>query len=325
MTREELVLEEIASFKEKVFDEVSKRVIGQKDVIEMILVSILSEGHALLHGVPGLGKTLIVKSLAETMDLKFNRIQFTPDLMPSDIIGTDVVEERDGKKVFVFYKGPVFANLILADEINRTPPKTQSALLEAMQEKSITVYGKTYHLERPFIVLATENPIEQEGTYALPESQIDRFMMSIYVDYPILDEEVIIATEKSWFEKATLSKVVSKEKLLDYQKFVEKIPISNEIIRYIVKIVRETRPEISKLDLVKRSVAFGAGVRASQMMVIAAKAQAALNGKPAVSEEEIIKVAIPVLRHRIVLNYSAIAEGVKPEQIVKEVIEEVEI
>ncbi len=320
--REEEVLQEISESRLKIISEIEKAVVGQKKVIDLLLVALLSEGHCVLHGLPGLGKTLMIHTLSRVLDLKFNRIQFTPDLMPSDIIGTEILQDTpSGAKELKFLEGPVFANIILADEINRTPPKTQAALLEAMQERSVTVFGKTYKLDFPFFVLATENPIEQEGTYSLPESQLDRFLFNIEIEYPDVDEEVYIASKKSFFNIENINKIIGKDELFEYQHFIENIPISQKIIEYAVNIVKHTRPEATDLKIVKNNVSYGAGVRASQSIVIASKSHAALFGNYAVTKENIHAVIKSILQHRIILNYSAHAEGITENKIIDEIIE----
>lgn len=314
----EETLKKINEAKKNILNEMSHTIIGQEEVLDLLLIALLAEGHCILHGVPGLAKTLIVQSLAKVLDLSFSRIQFTPDLMPADITGTEIIEENNGKKEFNFFKGPVFANIILADEINRTPPKTQAALLQAMQERSVTLYGKTYNLDLPFFVLATENPIEQEGTYLLPEAQLDRFLFNIDLNYPSIEDEVKIASKKSYFESADLKTVLSKEDLFLFQKFIEEVPISDKIIEYGVKMVDFTRPKENSPQFVKEYISFGAGPRASQNIVIAAKANAALNGSFAVSKDDIDKVAYPILKHRVILNFTAVSSKITPKVVVDE-------
>ncbi len=313
----EAVIKKIHQARERILQQLAKSIIGQKHILDFLLIALLAEGHCILHGVPGLAKTLIVQSLAKVLDLTFSRIQFTPDLMPADITGTEIIDEdQNGRKQFNFFKGPIFANIVLADEINRTPPKTQAALLQAMQEKSLTLYGKTYELDLPFFVFATENPIEQEGTYLLPEAQLDRFLFHIDLDYPEFQEEVIIAARKNYFKDQSLQKVIAKKDLAEYQTFIEDIPISNKIIEYVVRIVSNTRPEQTKDPYIKDNVSYGASPRASQNIVIAAKANAALNGNYSVSKNDVMKIAYPALRHRLILNYSAIAAGITPKKII---------
>ena len=305
--------------------EIAKCIIGQKQVIELMFITLLCGGHSILHGVPGLAKTLAVSALAKICSVEFNRIQFTPDLMPSDITGTEIIEDnKAGSRIFKFVKGPVFTNILLADEINRTPPKTQSALLEAMQEYAVTAYGKKYELEYPFFVFATQNPIEQEGTFSLPEAQLDRFLFNIEMDYPDFDEEVKIASKKSYFELDQLKTVLSKSDLKDFQEFIEQIPIAEEIIRYIVKIIKYTRPQNSPVEDVKKYVSYGAGPRASQYVVNASKAKAALEKHYAVNKTDIKKMLYPILNHRIILNYSAYSDDISVKDIIETICSYVE-
>jgi len=294
--------------------EISKVIIGQDEVIEELLISIFSRGHCLLVGVPGLAKTLLVNTIAKTLGLTFNRIQFTPDLMPSDIIGSEILDEN---RHFKFVKGPLFSNVILADEINRTPPKTQAALLEAMQEKSVTTAGHTYTLPDPFFVLATQNPIEQEGTYPLPEAQLDRFMFNIWVDYPNFQEEVDVVKATTTDISAKVDQVISSEEILHFQQLIRKIPVADNVVEYAVKLASKTRPgrEMAS-DNTNQFISWGAGPRASQFLIIAAKCHAALKGKFSPDIENVKAVALPILRHRIVRNYKAEAEGVTIEKIV---------
>ena len=294
--------------------EISKVIIGQEEVLDQILISVFSKGHCLLVGVPGLAKTLMVSSVAEALGLKFNRIQFTPDLMPSDIIGSEILNE---KKEFKFMKGPVFSNIILADEINRTPPKTQAALLEAMQERSITVAGSSYKLDDPFFVLATQNPIEQEGTYPLPEAQLDRFMFNIWVDYPSYEEELSIVDATTSDKSVEIKQVLSLEEILEFQKLVRKIPVAENVLEYAVTLCNKTRPnsEMSN-DLVNKYISWGAGPRASQFLVVGAKCHALLKGKYSPDIEDVKAVANPILRHRLVRNYVAEADGFTIDAIV---------
>ncbi len=313
---------------EQIRAELAKVVVGQDDVLEQILVCIFARGHCLLVGVPGLAKTLIISTLARSLSLSFSRIQFTPDLMPSDITGTEVIQEdrASGEREFRFLKGPIFANVILADEINRTPPKTQAALLEAMQERQVTAGGNKHVLDEPFFVLATQNPIEQEGTYPLPEAQLDRFMFHIQVDYPSEDEEVEIMRRTTVESDVDVTPVVSGEEILRLQQLVRKVPVTDEIIRYVLRLTRATR--ISKdeaPDYLKQWLAWGAGPRASQFLILGGKARAILHGRYYVSAEDIQAVAYPVLRHRILTNFSAEAEGVTSEGIIRRLIEETEV
>ncbi len=292
--------------------EIHKAVIGQEDVIDLLLISLFSKGHCVLVGVPGLAKTLLIRTLAESLNLSFSRIQFTPDLMPGDITGTEVIEENKdtGRKEFTFIKGPVFANIVLADEINRTPPKTQAALLEGMQEYSVTTAGKTYNLDTPFFVLATQNPIEQEGTYPLPEAQLDRFMFNLWVDYPSLEEEKEIVSQTTAHHKADIQALISKEKIKELQDLVREVPVPESVLDYAVELVSKTRPNTPMApDFINKYMSWGAGPRASQYLILGGKARALSQGRYHVTEEDITALAIPVLRHRIVNNYAAEAEG----------------
>lgn len=294
--------------------EISKVIVGQHDAINHVLLSVLCGGHSLLIGVPGLAKTLLVHTVAEALGLNFKRIQFTPDLMPSDILGSEILDET---RNFKFIKGPIFSNIILADEINRTPPKTQAALLEAMQERSVTIAGHNYKLELPFFVLATQNPIEQEGTYPLPEAQLDRFMFSIYLNYPSFEEEVIVAKNTTNDEKVVLKPILSAQEIIDYQHVVRRIPVADNVVEYAVNLVTKTRPESNlSPDIVKNYIDWGAGPRASQNLVLAAKAHGAINGKFSPDIEDVKAVASGILLHRIVKNYKAEAEGVSESQII---------
>ncbi len=303
----------------ELINEISKIIVGQKEIINQILISILCKGHCLLIGVPGLGKTLIVKTLADLLDLKFSRIQFTPDLMPSDITGTEVFESKNtGVKGFIFVKGPVFANMILADEINRTPPKTQSALLEAMQEHRVTAAGTSYVLEEPFFVLATQNPIEQEGTYPLPEAQLDRFMFNLWLDYPNNEEEVEIIKKTTSMYSPELKIIFTKKEILEFQDLVRKVPVADELAEYTVKQVSLTRPSNSSAPkMIKDYINWGAGPRASQYLILAAKAACILDGRLTPSKEDIKKYSLPVLRHRLIPNFNAEADNIKVEDIIK--------
>jgi MoxR-like ATPase len=308
----------------KITKEISKKIVGQKQVIKEIIISLLAKGHCLIVGVPGLAKTMIVHTIAEIMDLKFNRIQFTPDLMPSDITGTEVVEEDPltKKRYYRFIPGPIFTNIVLADEINRTPPKTQSALLQAMQEYKVTVNGVTYDLPQPFFVLATQNPIEQEGTYPLPEAQLDRFFFQVNIDYPSKEEEKEILFLTTGTIESNVEKIISKDEILELQKFVRKVPISDYVIDYIINLVRTTRPkEQTSLDFVKKYVLWGCGPRAEQTLVLASKINALLEGRYAVSIEDVNNVVLPALRHRIILNYQATAEGITSDNIILQLTE----
>jgi MoxR-like ATPase len=309
---------------ERILAECGKVIVGQNDVLEQLLIALFAQGHCLLVGVPGLAKTLMIRTLADAMDLSFNRIQFTPDLMPSDITGTDILQddETTGHRAFKFLRGPLFANVVLADEINRTPPKTQAALLEAMQEKQVTVGGNRHKLPNPFFVLATQNPIEQEGTYPLPEAQQDRFMFNIKVDYPAEEEEFRIIEQTTRRNRVTIDRVVNADDLLMMQSVVLQVPVAEHVMRYAMRLTRKTRIDDDKApDFIRNYVTWGAGPRASQFLVLAGKSRALLHGRPYVATEDIRAVAAPVLRHRIITNFNAEADGVKPDDIVKRLIE----
>jgi len=294
--------------------EIAKVIVGQDEVVDQVLISIFSKGHCLLVGVPGLAKTLLVQTIADCLGLKFNRIQFTPDLMPSDIVGAEILDES---RNFKFIKGPLFANIILADEINRTPPKTQSALLEAMQERSVTNAGNKYELENPFFVLATQNPIEQEGTYPLPEAQLDRFMFNVILDYPNYNEEIQIVKQTTSDYSATLNKVMDAEDIVFHQNILRKIPVNDNVIEYAVSLVAKTRPDTQMAsEKVQQYISWGAGPRASQFMLLGAKCYAAINGKYSPDIEDVKAVAKPILRHRIIRNYKAEAEGITVDDII---------
>lgn len=298
--------------------EIHKIIIGQDEVVDQVLISIFSRGHCLLVGVPGLAKTLLVNTISETLGLSFNRIQFTPDLMPSDIVGSEILDET---KNFKFIKGPLFSNVILADEINRTPPKTQSALLEAMQERKVTAAGKTYTLPAPFFVLATQNPIEQEGTYPLPEAQLDRFMFNIWVDYPSYVEELAIVKATTSDTRIELKKVLNAEEIMFYQDLIRRIPVADNVLEYAVKLVGKTRvnsPEVPKIT--KDFITWGAGPRASQNLIVGAKCHAALHGKYSPDIDDVKAVAKAILRHRLVRNYRAEAEGYSMDRIIDELL-----
>jgi MoxR-like ATPase len=298
--------------------EIAKVIVGQDDVVESVIISIFSRGHALLVGVPGLAKTLLVNTISKSLGLSYNRIQFTPDLMPSDIIGTEILDEH---RSFKFVKGPVFANIILADEINRTPPKTQAALLEAMQEKAITVAGKNYKLDEPFFVLATQNPIEQEGTYPLPEAQLDRFMFNIWLDYPSFEEEVSVVKNTTFKDMVEPEMVLSGEEIIYFQDLVRKIPVADNVYEYAVKLASMTRPGTKEAHAYANEyLNWGAGPRASQYMILGAKCHAAIHGKYSPDIEDVNAIAVSVLRHRIVRNYKAEAEGMTVEKIIEEMM-----
>ena len=295
--------------------EIGKVIIGQQEAVNYTLLSILCGGHSLLIGVPGLAKTLLVNTISDVLGLQFSRIQFTPDLMPSDILGSEILDEN---RQFKFIKGPIFSNIILADEINRTPPKTQAALLEAMQEKSVTVSGHHYKLDLPFFVLATQNPIEQEGTYPLPEAQLDRFMFSIHLEYPTFEEEVEVVKSTTSIINQNVSSLLSSQEIIEIQKLIRKIPVADNVIEYAVGLVGKTRPKSDKsTELVKKYIDWGAGPRASQNLILGAKAHAAINGKFSPDIEDVQAVAIPILSHRIVKNYKAEAEGITVNEIIK--------
>jgi len=295
--------------------EISKIIVGQDEAVSYVLTSIFCNGHSLLVGVPGLAKTLLVNTISEVLDLDFNRIQFTPDLMPSDIVGAEILDET---KKFKFNKGPIFSNIVLADEINRTPPKTQAALLEAMQEKTVTVSGVRHELPKPFFVLATQNPIEQEGTYPLPEAQLDRFMFNIWLDYPSFEEEVAVVKSTTTNIKASVNKIMSGEEILYFQELIRKIPIADNVLEYAVKLVQKTRPNTPQAtEAINNYTSWGAGPRAAQFLVLGAKCHAAMNGKYSPDIEDVQAIALPVLRHRVFRNYKAEAEGYSIEKIIE--------
>jgi len=316
-------VEAVDAFAEKykiLKNEIAKVIIGQDDVVRDVIISVFSKGHALLVGVPGLAKTLLVNTIAQTLGLNYKRIQFTPDLMPSDIIGSEILNDQ---REFKFIQGPIFSNIILADEINRTPPKTQSALLEAMQEHSVTVGRTTYQLEKPFFVLATQNPIEQEGTYPLPEAQLDRFMFNIILDYPSYDEEVEVVKATTGFEQSTPDTILSSDEILFFQDLVRKIPVTDNVYKYAVKLVAKTRPHTEMAHQITNDyISWGAGPRASQYLIIGAKCHAAIHGKYAPDIEDVNAVASQVLRHRLVRNYKAVADGISMEHIIAELEKE---
>lgn len=317
-------VERIAQVRQAIVGELRKVIVGQTQVIEQLLISLLAKGHCLLIGVPGLAKTLLVSTLARVLDLTFKRIQFTPDLMPSDILGTDVLQEdpETGRRLFEFMTGPIFANIVLADEINRAPPKTQSALLEAMQERKVTIGRRTYELPQPFFVLATQNPIEMEGTYPLPEAQLDRFLFSVVLDYPSADEEEAIVHLTTSAYEPDLHIVMGHEELLETQELVRKVPVPERVSKYAVQLVRATRPRESFApDFIRQWVQWGAGPRASQSLILGSKARALLHGRTAVSCEDVRAIVLPVMRHRLVLNFSAEADGVTPEQVIEKLMQ----
>jgi MoxR-like ATPase len=308
-------------------DEISKVVVGQHDVIDQVIIAFLAGGHALIEGVPGLAKTLLIKTLSDAIEADYHRIQFTPDLMPSDIIGTEVLEEDhvSGKKVFVFNKGPVFSNILLADEINRTPPKTQAALLEAMQEKEVTYAGTTYQMKKPFFILATQNPVEQAGTFPLPEAQLDRFLLYININYPTAEEEREVLKITTSTKSNKVEPVISGDEIVKLQSLVREIHISDDLIDYVNLVVRATRPKTTNIDFVKNGVQWGAGPRAGQAMILTAKARAVTHSRLSVTKEDINEVAYPVLRHRILMNYKAMAEGIVADDVTKHLLEQIDI
>ncbi|WP_199727848.1 MoxR family ATPase, partial [Corallococcus sp. CA049B] len=316
-------VEELAQARNAIVEQIEKRVVGQRDVVEHLLISLFSRGHCLFVGVPGLAKTLLISTLADVLNLSFNRIQFTPDLMPSDITGTDILEEdkTTGRRSFRFMQGPLFANIILADEVNRTPPKTQAALLQAMQEYRVTAGGRTYPLELPFLVFATQNPIEQEGTYPLPEAQLDRFMFLVDVGYPTAEEEVQIVKSTTAGAPPKLEKILSPERILALQELVRRVPVPDHVVRYAVDLVRHTRPkEAGAPDFVAKNVSWGAGPRASQYLVLAAKARAILNGRFVATVEDVRALARPVLRHRVLPNFTAESDGITSVKLIDQLL-----
>ncbi len=319
------LIEKLQIDKEKLFAEIAKVIIGQKNIVEHLFVSLLCRGHVLLEGVPGLAKTLLIKTLANAMDLEFKRIQFTPDLMPSDITGTEIIEDEQGtgKRKFKFFKGPIFANIVLADEINRTPPKTQAALLEAMQEHKVTAGGVSYTLEEPFFVLATQNPIEQEGTYPLPEAQLDRFMFNIIITYPTRDEEVEIVKSTTSMDEAIVNRVFTAEDLFAYQKLVRDVPVADNVIQYAVDFVNSTRTSSNGnlTSAVKDWLEWGAGPRASMYLILAAKAKALLDGRTTPDIADVQLMLNPVLRHRIIPSFNAEADGISRDNILEKILE----
>jgi len=320
------LVEELNVTVKNVKDEIAKVIVGQDEIIDQLLISLFAQGHCLLIGVPGLAKTLLIKTLAEVMDLKFNRVQFTPDLMPSDITGTEIIEEDaiTKKRNFRFVSGPIFANVILADEINRTPPKTQAALLEAMQEHRVTAAGITYTLEEPFFVLATQNPIEQEGTYPLPEAQLDRFMFNLWLDYPSFEEEVKVVQTTTSQYKAELKKVLNAEEIINFQKLVRKVPVADNVIEFAVNIANKTRPSnANSPQFIKDWITWGAGPRASQYLILGAKTRAVMQGRYTPNIDDVKSVMIPVLRHRIITNFNAEADGITSLEVITRLIKEV--
>lgn len=317
-------LKQFAETINKIKSEIGKVIIGQNDIIEHLLISLFAQGHCLLIGVPGLAKTLLIRTLAQVLDLKFSRIQFTPDLMPGDITGTEIIEEdvSTGQKKFKFVKGPIFANIILADEINRTPPKTQSALLEAMQEHSVTAAGTNYKLSEPFFVLATQNPIEQEGTYPLPEAQLDRFMFNLWLDYPSFDEEVQIVKTTTSEITPIVNKLISDKEIIEFQDLIRRVPVADNVVNFAVNLVRASRPTNGSSKLIKEFLSYGAGPRASQYLILGAKSRAALQGRFTPDIDDVKNLALPVLRHRIVTNFKAEADNVSHYEIIEQLISE---
>ena len=317
------LVEQLRENTDLIFSELGKRIIGQRDIIDHILITLLCQGHALIIGVPGLAKTLLIRSVARILDLEFSRIQFTPDLMPSDITGTEILQEdhATGKREFKFIQGPLFANVILADEINRTPPKTQSALLEAMQEHRVTAAGVSHSLDEPFLVLATQNPIEQEGTYPLPEAQLDRFMFSLNISYPSREEEIEIVKSTTAGTVPMLDAVVKKNDLLTFQSLVRRVPVADNVVEYAVKLASLTRPTDGAPKFITDWLEWGAGPRASQCLILGAKAKAILDGRPTPDISDVVAMAKPVLRHRIITSFNAEADGVNADQVLDRLIE----
>jgi MoxR-like ATPase len=321
-------VERLSEAYRNITDEIAKRIVGQHDVIEQLLIALFARGHCLLVGVPGLAKTMMIRTLADTLSLDFNRIQFTPDLMPADITGTEVIQENraTGSREFRFLPGPVFANILLADEINRTPPKTQAALLEAMQEHQVTVGGERHPLPDPFFVLATQNPIEQEGTYPLPEAQLDRFLFMVLVDYPDEEEELAIVKRTTADVLVRLTATLNADDVIELSRIVRRVPVADHLARYAIQFSRRTRVGRENVpEIVQKYVSWGAGPRASQYLILAAKARAVLNGRYYVSGDDIRAVAAPVLRHRIVTNFNAEADGLKPDDIVAHLVETIPV
>lgn len=318
-----VLLDKLGEMKTHFLEQIGKSVIGQQDVLNHILIALLCKGHTLVVGVPGLAKTLIIKSMAELLDMNFKRIQFTPDLMPSDITGTEVIDDdkSSGKRSFRFFKGPIFGNIILADEINRTPPKTQSALLEAMQEQKVTAAGKSYQLDSPFFVLATQNPIEQEGTYPLPEAQLDRFMFNLLIDYPNREDEISIIKQTTATNSSEPKKIIAKKDILAFQDLVLRVPIADNVVEYAVDLVASTRPGKKSKKFVNELIEWGAGPRATQSLILGAKAHAILNGNPSVNIEDVKKMVYPVLRHRVIPSYSAEADNITIDEILSKLVE----
>jgi len=322
------VVERFHAELKKIDHELRKIIVGQKEVVNQVMISMLTGGHSMITGVPGLAKTLLIATVAQVLHLNFKRIQFTPDLMPADITGTEIIEEDrvTGKRIRVFVKGPIFANIILADEINRTPPKTQSALLEAMQEGSVSIEGNTYILEKPFYVLATQNPIELEGTYPLPEAQLDRFMFNIIIDYLSEEDEIQVVNQTTSLRQVTFEKTISGPEIMEFQRLVRKMPVAESIMRYAVQLARSSRPSgANPPDFIKQYVNYGASLRASQFLILGAKGRALIHGRYNVSVEDIQALAYPVFRHRILTNFHAESEGIKSEEIIRRLLEVVPV
>ena len=317
------LVEQLRESRDAISAELGKKIIGQHEIIEHILITLFCQGHALIIGVPGLAKTLLIKSVSEILDLKFSRIQFTPDLMPSDITGTEILEEdhATGKREFKFFQGPLFANIILADEINRTPPKTQAALLEAMQEHKVTAAGVSYTLDEPFLVLATQNPIEQEGTYPLPEAQLDRFMFSLNITYPSRKDEIEIVKSTTSGPDKSLKPTITKDDILTFQSLVRRVPVADNVVEFAVDLAAKTRPEDGAPQFISDWLEWGAGPRASQYLILGAKAKAILDERPTPDISDVIAMAKPVLRHRIITSFNAEADGVNADQVLDQLIQ----
>jgi MoxR-like ATPase len=319
-------LEQLGALREALYTEIGKRIVGQRRVIDELMITLFAGGHVLLEGVPGLAKTLLISTVSRALNLEFRRIQFTPDLMPSDVTGSEILEEdtSTGQRVFRFIRGPIFSNIVLADEINRTPPKTQAALLQAMQERQVSIAGQTYELQQPFFVLATQNPIEQEGTYPLPEAQLDRFMFNVRIDYPGLEEELQVVHRTTGLLGEDPSPIVGGEDILGYQKLVRSVPVADNIVEFAVRLVRLTRVRTPEAHArASEFLSWGAGPRAAQNLVLGAKARAALDGRPTPSLDDVRSVALPVLRHRLVTNFHAEAEGVGPDDLIRDLLESI--
>ena len=318
------LLAEVRETHARLAAEIGKVIVGQREIVDQLLTALFCEGHVLIVGVPGLAKTLLVKTLADILDWRFKRIQFTPDMMPSDIIGTELIQEdrTTGQRELRFTKGPVFANIVLGDEINRAPPKTQAALLEAMQEQHVTAAGTNYALDRPFVVVATQNPIEQEGTYPLPEAQLDRFMFNLWIDYPDQSEEEAIVEQTTAPVAPKLERLLSRERMIEYQQLVRRVPVSRHVVQYACAVARTSRPRDKADAYIRQYVEWGAGPRASQYLVLAAKARAVLVGRPAPSVDDVRRVALPVLRHRVIPNYNATGDGITAADIVAHLLDQ---